>query len=239
MQANAAYAMVTYRLSEITHILQPAVPADVNREELASMVDHTVVGPETTPGDVRQLLAEAADYGMNACIPPCYLAETAEYPDVTTATVVGFPHGQQSAVSKADEAFNAAEADADEIDMVANIGRLKAGDTAAVTSDIAGVTDAIDIPVKVILQAPRLTETELRQACEAAVGADADMVKTATGFADGGATRSDVAIMSEYLPVKASGGIGSYETAIRMIEAGAQRIGASSGVAILDGAPSQ
>ncbi len=224
---------------ETTHISQPGVPVDVNREELASMVDHTVLGPETTPGDVRQVLAEAADHGMNACIPPCYLAETAEYPGVMTATVVGFPHGQHSPVSKADEAFNAAKAHADEIDLVANIGYLKADDTAAVTSDIAGVTDGIDIPVKVILQAPRLTETELRRACEAAVEAGADMVKTATGFADGGAARSDVAIMSEYLPVKASGGVGSYETATQMIEAGAQRIGASSGVAILDGAPPQ
>ncbi len=208
-------------------------------QNLANMIDHTVLGPATGPEDVREVLVEARTHGMNACIPPCYLDEAADISDLTTATVVGFPHGQHATASKADEAVNAAAAGADEIDMVANWGQLRAGDTDSVTADIAAVVDAVDLPVKVILEAPRLTETELRQGCEAAVAAGADMVKTATGFADGGAVVSDVDTMSEYLPVKASGGIGSYETAIQMIDAGARRIGASSGVAILDGAPSQ
>ncbi len=208
-------------------------------QNLANMIDHTVLGPATGPEDVREVLVEARTHGMNACIPPCYLDEAADISDLTTATVVGFPHGQHATASKADEAVNAAAAGADEIDMVANWGQLRAGDTDSVTADIAAVVDAVDLPVKVILEAPRLSETELRQGCEAAVAAGADMVKTATGFADGGAVVSDVDTMSEYLPVKASGGIGSYETAIQMIDAGARRIGASSGVAILDGAPSQ
>jgi deoxyribose-phosphate aldolase len=209
----------------------------MDRQDLAGMIDHTVLGPETTSEDVQQVIAEAKDHGMNACIPPCYLGEAASVSDITTATVVGFPHGQHATVSKADEAANAAAAGADEIDMVANWGRLRAGGIAAVTEDIAAVVDAVDLPVKVIVEAPQLTETELEHACEAAVEAGADMVKTATGFADGGAVVSDVAVMSEYLPVKASGGIGSYEEAVQMIDAGAQRIGASRGVDILDGAP--
>lgn len=208
----------------------------MNRTELAARIDHTILGPETTPENVESVVREAADYGMNACIPPCYLAvadETAS--DVTLATVIGFPHGQHSSESKRDEAVRAWEDGADELDVVINIGRLRAGADDLVEAELAEVVAAVPIPVKVIIEAPLLSDAEKRRACACAVDADADFVKTATGFADGGATVADVSLMSEYLPVKASGGIGNYEKAKAMFDAGAERIGASSGVAIVEG----
>ena len=211
----------------------------MTRDEFAASIDHTVLGPETTWSDVRTVLAEAADHGMNACIPPCYVAEAADADDApsTVATVVGFPHGQHAAKAKRDEAVRAWEHGADEIDLVINVGRLKAGEDDAVAAEISDVVAAVPIPVKVIVETALLTDEEKRRACAAAVDADADMVKTSTGFADGGATLADVELMSEYLPVKASGGVGSYEAAAAMLEAGAERIGASSGVAIVEGYP--
>jgi deoxyribose-phosphate aldolase len=212
----------------------------MDRTEFAARIDHTVLGPETTFADVETVLDEAAEYGMNACIPPCYVAEAADYaPDVTLATVVGFPHGQHSTAAKRAEAVDAWENDADELDMVINVGRLKAGEDDAVAADVAEVVAAVPIPVKVILETALLTDEEKHRACEAAVEADADFVKTATGFADGGATVADVELMAEYLPVKASGGVGSYEEAMAMFDAGAERIGASSGVDIVSGFPAE
>ena len=211
----------------------------MNRDEFAASIDHTVLGPETTWGDVESVLDEAAEYGMNACIPPCYVGEAADYGNApeTIATVVGFPHGQHAPRTKRDEAVGAWEAGADEIDLVINVGRLKAGEEEAVAAELADVVAAVPIPVKVIIETALLDADEKRRACEAAVDADADMVKTSTGFAEGGATVPDVELLSEYLPVKASGGVGSYEEAMTMFDAGAVRIGASSGVAIVDGYP--
>ena len=211
----------------------------MNREEFAASIDHTVLGPETTPADVRTVLDEAAAHGMNACIPPCYLPEAVahESDPEAIATVVGFPHGQHAPEVKRDEAVAAWEAGADEVDLVINVGRLKAGDDGAVADEIADVVAAVPVPVKVIIETALLDDAEKRRACEAAVAADADMVKTSTGFADGGATVADVELMSEYLPVKASGGVGSYEAATAMLDAGAVRIGASSGVEIVEGHP--
>lgn len=218
----------------------------MDQQTLAPMLDHTVLGPETTIDDVEHVLDAAIEYGMNVCIPPCYVAEAAEYaPETTIATVVGFPHGQNAPTTKQQEAVVAWKAGADEVDMVINIGRLKSGADDAVESEIAEVVAAVPIPVKVIIETPLLTDEEKHRACSAVQSADAAMVKTATGFADssgyegttGGATVADVEFMSAYLPVKASGGIGSYEDAIAMIEAGAERIGASSGVSIVTGAP--
>ncbi|WP_144796868.1 deoxyribose-phosphate aldolase [Halorubrum depositum] len=211
----------------------------MDRDAFAASIDHTVLGPETTWGDVETVLAEAADHGMNACIPPCYVAEAADYEDApeTVATVVGFPHGQHAPEAKRDEAVGAWNDGADEIDLVINVGRLKAGEDDVVAAEIADVVAAVPVPVKVIIETALLTDAEKRRACEAAVDADADMVKTSTGFADGGATVPDVELMSDYLPVKASGGVGSYEEALAMLDAGAVRIGASSGVEIVEGHP--
>jgi deoxyribose-phosphate aldolase len=180
------------------------------------------------------VLEAAEEYGMNACIPPCYVAEAADYaPEVLLATVVGFPHGQTDSEIKRREAERAWEAGADELDVVINVGRLLAGDSTAVREEIEGVVAAVPLPVKVILETALLTDEQTAEACALAREAGADMVKTSTGFADGGATVADVELMAEYLPVKASGGVSDYETARAMFEAGAERIGASSGVDIV------
>ena len=212
----------------------------MNRDELAASIDHTVLGPETTLDDVERVLDEAAEYGMNACIPPCYVEEATDYaPDVTVATVIGFPHGNNTLETKRDEGVDAWDNGADELDVVINVGRLKAGNAGAVHDELEELVAAVPVPVKVIVETALLTDAEKHRAAEAAVAADADYLKTSTGFADGGATVEDVALLAEYLPVKESGGIGSYEEATAMIEAGAERIGASSGVAIVEGAPDE
>ena len=203
-------------------------------EDVPDRIEHTVLGPTTTWEEVLEVLDEAIQYGMRACVPPCYLEQSTSYaPGVDIATVVGFPHGQSTTRMKVEEATGAWEVDAAEIDMVANVGKIKAGELDAVQAEIAEVVAAVPIPVKVIVEAPLLSEAELRQSCQAAADAGAAYVKTATGFADGGATVEDVAIMSEYCRVKASGGIGSWAFAEELFEAGADRIGASSGDVIV------
>ncbi|WP_232686361.1 deoxyribose-phosphate aldolase [Halobacterium zhouii] len=208
----------------------------MNREELAASIDHTVLGPETTLADVERVVDEATEYGMNVCIPPCYVAEAREDApeDLTIATVVGFPHGQNASGAKVEEARRAYDDGADELDVVINIGRLKAGEHAAVRQEIADVVAAVPVPVKVIIETALLTDDEKRAASRLARDADADMVKTSTGFAEGGATVPDVELMGGFLPVKASGGVGNYEQAQAMFDAGAVRIGASSGVDIVE-----
>ena len=214
----------------------------MKRADLAAMIDHTVLGPTTTAADVARVVDEATEAGMNVCIPPCYVdSVAADAPDdLTVATVIGFPHGQDDPEIKREAGSVAWKAGADELDVVLNIGRLKAGEDDAVADELGTVVASVPIPVKVIIETALLTDEEKHRACEAAVNADADMVKTSTGFADSepsGATVADVELMADYLPVKASGGIDDYETAMAMIEAGAERIGASSGPAILAGAP--
>ena len=207
----------------------------MDRAAFAARIDHTVLGPETMPHDIERVVTEAEEYGMNACVPPCHLDTASETaPEVRLATVVGFPHGQHAPETKRAEAVRAWEAGADELDVVMNVGRLRAGEDETVTAELAEVVAAVSLPVKVIVEAPLLSDDEKRRACTCAVDADADFVKTATGFADGGATVADVTLMSEFLPVKASGGIGSYEEAKAMLEAGAERIGASSGVTLVE-----
>ncbi|QGX95957.1 deoxyribose-phosphate aldolase [Haloplanus rallus] len=206
----------------------------MDRAEFAARIDHTVLGPATTPADARGVVAAAAEYGTNACVPPCYVSEVRGEADVTLATVVGFPHGQHAPAIKREEAVAAWEAGADELDVVVNVGRLKAGDDDAVTAELAELVAAVPVPVKVIVEAPLLTDAEKRRAGEAAVAADADYLKTGTGFS-GPATVADVELLAEYLPVKASGGIDTTERARAMLDAGAKRIGASAGVALVEG----
>lgn len=202
--------------------------------DIPGRIDHTALGPTTTDEDVLTLADEAIEYGMNVCVPPCDVELASNYaPDLTIATVVGFPHGQHEPTVKVTEAETAWEQGADEIDLVANAGRLLVGDDEAYQSDIAEVVAAVPIPVKVIIETPILSDVQIDRACQLAAAADADFVKTATGFTGGGATVADVERMSQYLPVKASGGIGSWEQAKAMFDAGAERIGASSGVEIV------
>ncbi|MFB6354077.1 MAG: deoxyribose-phosphate aldolase [Halobacteriales archaeon] len=208
----------------------------MDRADLAGRIDHTVLGPETTPADVRRVLDEALEHGMNACIPPCYVAEAADYaPSVPLVTVVGFPHGQHATATKREEAARAWDDGADELDVVLNVGRLRADELDAVEFDLAEVVAAVPVPVKVIVEAPLLEEAEKHAAAEAAESAGAAFLKTSTGFVDGGATTEDVALLADYLPTKAAGGIGSWPEARAMLDAGAARLGASSGVAILAG----
>ncbi|MCL9813205.1 deoxyribose-phosphate aldolase [Natranaeroarchaeum aerophilus] len=198
--------------------------------EFPARIDHTVLGPDTTRSDVYRVLDEAEEYGMNACIPHCYVAEAAEYaPSVRLVTVVGFPHGQTATETKVQAATSAVASGADEIDVVANIGRLKHGEDEAVRDELNEVVAAVSERIKVIVETALLTGEERDRLSELAVEADVDYLKTSTGFASDGATIPDVEAMSEYLPVKASGGIGSYENAREFVEAGAERIGASSG----------
>jgi deoxyribose-phosphate aldolase len=215
----------------------------MRRAQLAPLLDHTVLGPTTTPAAVDRAVTEAAAHGMNVCVPPCYVADVAgraDAADCTVATVIGFPHGQDDPEIKREAGSVAWKAGADELDVVCNVGRLRAGETDAVAEELAAIVASVPIPVKVILETALLDAEGIERGCRAAVAADAAMVKTSTGFADAdpaGATVADVERMAAHLPVKASGGIGDYETAITMLEAGAERIGTSSGVAILEGAP--
>jgi len=207
----------------------------MDADALAARIDHTVLGPETTVADVERVLDEAAEYGMNACVPPCYVGEAVEHaPGVTVVTVVGFPHGQHAPAVKLEEAVRAWDDGADELDVVLNVGRLTAGEDDAVREELSELVAAVPLPVKVIVETALLTDEELERACALAKAADAAYVKTSTGFADGGARVADVEVMSRYLPVKASGGIGSWADAKAMLDAGAERIGASSGVAIVE-----
>ncbi len=203
-------------------------------DDVPSRIEHTVLGPTTAWADVTRVLDTALREGMRACLPPCYVAAATAYaPGVDLTAVVGFPHGQHTTAVKCAEAKQAWEDGAAELDMVANIGRLRAGEHDAVREDIAEVVAAVPVPVKVIVEAPLLSEDALRRVCALAAEADADYVKTATGFSEGGATVAAVEVMREYLPVKASGGIGSWDEAKAMFEAGAERIGASSGDVIV------
>lgn len=203
-------------------------------DDIPDRIEHTVLGPETTWRDVEAVLDEAIEYGMRACIPPCYLERATEYaPGVDLATVVGFPHGQNLVESKCQEAKHAWNAGAAEIDVVANIGSIKSGEFERLTTELSEIVASVPIPVKVIVEAPLLEETELRRASEAAATADAAYLKTATGFTEGGATVDDVELLGEYLPVKASGGVGSWAFARELFDAGAERIGASSGDTIV------
>ena len=213
--------------------------------KLNKFVDHTILKPETTQEQVEKILSEAKEYDFaSVCVNPTWVslaAESLKDSDVKVCTVIGFPLGANTSAVKAFETEDAIANGADEIDMVINIGALKAGNDALVLDDIKAVVDASgDKLVKVIIEACLLTDEEKVRACQLSKEAGADYVKTSTGFSTGGATVADVALMRKTvgpdMGVKASGGARSYEDAIAFIEAGASRIGASSGVAIMNGA---
>lgn len=214
-------------------------------EDVAGYIDHTLLRPEATRQDILSLCAEAAQYRFaSVCVHPGNVRTAAEAlagSSVPVCSVVGFPHGANVPEVKALEARRAIRDGAREIDMVINIGALKSGDDELVFRDIRGVTDAClegRAACKVIIETTLLTDDEKVRACRCAKRARADFVKTSTGFAGGGATAHDVALMAEAvhgtkIEVKASGGIRSYEDAQKMIQAGATRLGASAGVKII------
>lgn len=213
--------------------------------KLNKYIDHTILKPETTQEQVEKILSEAKEYDFaSVCVNPTWVslaAESLKDTDVKVCTVIGFPLGANTSAVKAFETEDAIANGADEIDMVINVGALKAGNDALVLDDIKAVVDASgDKLVKVIIETCLLTDDEKVRACQLSKEAGADYVKTSTGFSSGGATVADVALMRKTvgpdMGVKASGGARSYEDAIAFIEAGASRIGASSGVAIMNGA---
>lgn len=220
------------------------IPSDLN---LASMIDHTLLKPDVTPDQIAQLCFEARKYGFaSVCINPGHVklcADLLRGSDVKVCTVIGFPLGATSPEAKVYETETALRDGATEIDMVINIGALKGGDFTWVARDIRGVVEtahAAGAIVKVIIETSLLTNEEKVKACLLAKEADADFVKTSTGFAGGGATVEDVALMRRVvgpeMGVKASGGVRTFEEAKSMVEAGATRIGASAGVKIIGAA---
>ena len=211
------------------------------------LFDHTILKADATEAAVAKICAEAKEYDfMSVCVNTYYTAFVAEQlkdSNVKVCTVVGFPLGQMSTKAKALETKCAVEDGADEIDMVLNVAALKDGKYDVVLEDIKAVKTACgDALLKVILETCLLTKEEIVKACELSVEAGADFVKTSTGFSTGGATAEDIALMRKTvgpdIGVKASGGVRDSKGAIAMVEAGANRIGASATIAILSGAKS-
>jgi deoxyribose-phosphate aldolase len=215
--------------------------------EIARLIDHTLLKPDATRDQIVKICAEAREHGFaSVCVNPWWaplVAKELAGSEVKTCVVVGFPLGANITASKMFEAGQAIKSGAQEVDMVMNIGAMRSGDIEAVFADIQCVVqeshDAGGI-VKVILETCLLTDEEKVSACQTAVVAGADFVKTSTGFSTGGATVEDVALMRRSVGpltgVKASGGIRSLADLQKMVAAGATRIGTSSGVAIVAGA---
>ncbi len=219
------------------------IPHDAS---LASLIDHTLLKPDATPDQVAQLCFEARKYGFaSVCINPGWVelcAQLLKGSSVKVCTVIGFPLGATASEVKAFETENAIQHGATEIDMVINIGALKARDLELVAKDIRGVVTAAHqhgALVKVIIETSLLTDEEKTIACLLAKEAGADYVKTSTGFSGGGATVHDITLMRRAvgpeMGVKASGGVRTFEDADSMVKAGATRIGASAGVKIIQG----
>lgn len=210
---------------------------------IPSMIDHTLLKPEATKDMIITLCNEAAENRFAAvCVNPCYVSlckEILNNSGVKVATVIGFPLGANTKEAKAFETIDAIKNGADEVDMVINIGALKHKDYDAVKEDIEAVVNSArgKAIVKVIIETSLLTEEEKIKACELSMEAGADFVKTSTGFSTGGATVADVRLMKSVvgnnLEIKASGGIRDLKTAKEMIEAGATRLGTSSGIKIV------
>ena len=220
-------------------------PASVQKAtDLAPYIDHTLLKPEARAEDVVRVAEEARQYGFaTVCVNSCHVATAARVlagSSVLPIAVVGFPLGAMLSAAKAFEAREAIRAGAREIDMVLNLGALKARDYQRVHQDIAAVVEASHpIPVKVILETGHLTDEEKVVACALSKAAGAAFVKTSTGFGPGGATVKDIelmrAVVGDDVGVKASGGVRSAEDAVKLIRAGANRLGASASVAIVTG----
>lgn len=212
---------------------------------LNKLIDHTLLKPEASTTQIETLCREAKQYDFasvmvnSSNVNQCY--ELLKDTDVKIATVIGFPLGAMSTKAKLEETRIALEDGANEIDMVLNIGRLKEGNLDYVTNEISALKQLVgnDVVLKVIIETCLLSEEEKINACHCVSEAKADFIKTSTGFSTGGATVEDVALLrkhvKESVKVKASGGVRSYEDLLLMVEAGAERIGTSSGVALMKG----
>ena len=217
----------------------------MQRNQLAKLCDHTNLKAFSTTRDIEKLCREAREYGFaSVCVNPCHVALAARLlkgSGVGICTVIGFPLGANTSAVKACETRDAIQNGATEVDMVINIGALKEGDTQRVYEDIQGVVEAAaGVVTKVIIETCYLTDEEKVTACQLAQKAGADFVKTSTGFGTGGATAHDVELMKNTvgssMKVKASGGMRTYADVIPVLEAGADRLGVSASVAILEGA---
>lgn len=206
------------------------------------MIDHTVLKADTPLETVKRICDEAMEYNFaSVCINPCHVAYCADYlkeSDVNVCTVIGFPLGANTSAVKAFETKDAIANGADEIDMVMNIGALKDKNYDLVRDDIKAVVDAANgTLVKVILETCLLTKEEIQKACQLCVEAKADFVKTSTGFSTRGATIEDVRIMKEAVngkaKVKAAGGVRTPEDMVKIVAAGADRIGTSAGCSLI------
>ena len=231
-------------LSELTEASKTASEAQSDWRFVSSIIDHTLLKPEASRLEVERLCEEALQYGF-ACVfvNPCYAALVASLlrgTPVTLGVPVGFPLGASLTCTKRQEALDSLRLGAQELDMVMNIGALKSGDRNLVLNDIKGVAEVAHnagATLKVILETSLLTLDEKIIACELSLKSGADFVKTSTGFSGGGATIEDVALMRGVVGnragVKASGGIARAKDALAMVHAGANRIGTSSGIAIV------
>ena len=216
----------------------------MEKEKLASMIDHTLLRPDATREQIEKLCKEALEYHFcSVCINPVNVSIAADIlnkSDVKVCTVIGFPLGANSTEVKAFEAKEAINNGAEEIDMVVNVGKLKERDYDFVKRDIKAVVDTAKgkALTKVIIETCLLNEEEKIIACKLSEEAGANFVKTSTGFSTGGATEEDIKIMRQTvgkdMEIKASGGIRTYESAVKMIEAGATRIGCSASIDIYD-----
>ena len=215
-----------------------------NSRSVAALIDHTLLKPEATRHDVERLCQEAVKHEFaSVCVNPVFVPLAKKLlhgSEVKNCTVIGFPLGANSSETKVEETRLALGAGAQEVDMVIHVGGLKAGDSEAVSKDILGVVRAAHdggAICKVIIEACLLTDEEKERACRIARDAGADFVKTSTGFSTGGATVADVTLMRRavgpQMGVKASGGVRTLEDLLKMAEAGATRIGSSSGVKIM------
>jgi deoxyribose-phosphate aldolase len=207
------------------------------------LIDHTILKQDATPDQIVKLCEEAKQFDfMSVCVNPAYVplaARLLKDSDVRVCTVIGFPLGMNLTKTKVEEAILTVKEGATEVDMVINVGQLKAGNDAYIKEEIRAIKQAVgkDIVLKVILETCLLTNEEIVKACKAAKAAGADFVKTSTGFSTGGATVEAVKLMRETvgpnIGVKASGGVRTHEDLLKMVEAGANRIGTSSGAKII------
>jgi deoxyribose-phosphate aldolase len=215
-----------------------------NAQSVAALIDHTLLKPEATRQDVERICREAMEHHFaSVCVNPVFVPLAAGIlrgSKVKNCTVIGFPLGANLSGSKVEEARAALAAGAEELDMVIHVGGLKAGDNEAVLADIRGVVHAAHAGAaicKVIIETSLLTEEEKERACRIAGEAGADFVKTSTGFSTGGATLADVALIRRVVGpdvgVKASGGVRTLDDLLKMVEAGATRVGTSGGVKIV------
>ncbi len=230
--------------SRVGHATEGAAPDGGACGQLSSYIDHTLLKPTATDGEIREICKQAREYSFaSVCVNPCHVALAAKElagSQVMVCTVIGFPLGSTTSETKIFETRDACANGAHEIDMVVNIGKLKAGDFQFVCNDIRGVVEAAGgRTVKVILETSMLNNDEKVAACILSKAAGAHFVKTSTGFGGGGATPEDIALMRKIvgadLGVKASGGVRDCEGAEKLIAAGANRLGASASVAIVSG----